>query len=430
MARLGIDLSGDSIALAEVRPAGERLRLRAYALLAPVADRSALAEVLRRAREQHRFPANAEVVAWAGEPRVSAVRAAGYAVERVILPGAALARVARLQAGLHAPPSGDVVLLVSLDETSGAMALVRDAAVLYEAPLTWSSNAAPGSADSTGTELLRRYAFLAEVTELFHAALASVQRSHDAKPSRILMCGSLPDLHSLASPLSEEFDVPVGVLDSPDGVDLRRVRGRSRDEAEATLPALQVAMVASRRWHQAHSPVRKVLRIAVPIGVAAGIGIYAAGPFESSAPPSNAGSQREPREPSHPGVATQTASPVEAQPAAPSTGSRSPSAAAEPTTGHGTEGATRAARASAPDRRGTPDVNRQNEPAPVALALSSILWSAERQLVIVEGEVLGVGDTIAGMRIVEIRQDSVILRDRAGRLRRAALGRPRPTGSD
>lgn len=431
MARLGIDLSGDSIALAEVRPAGTRLHLRGYALLAPVADRSALAEVLRRARDHHRFPVNAEVVAWAGEPRVSAVRAAGYTVERVILPGAALARVARWHHGLASPPSGEVMALVSLDETSGAMAVVRDATVLYEAPLSWSSNAAPGSADVTGTELLRRFAFLAEVTELFHAAFASVQRSHGASVSRILICGSLPDLRSLTAPLSEEFDVPVGTLDAPQRIDVRRVRGRSRDEAETALAALQIAMVASRRWHQARSPMSRVLRIAVPIGVAAGIGIYVAGPSESPVPSPPTGSQREPRGTSGSRVGASPSTPAARPASRADAPASSPRVGAEPTTGRAPEDASRhRAGVAPPARRRTTGANSTTEPAPISLSLSSILWSAQRQLVIVEGQVLGVGDTIAGMKIVEIQPDAVILRDRAGRLRRAELRRPRPTGSD
>src|SRR5512144_113217 len=141
MARLGIDLSGDSMAMADVRQAGEHLLLRGYALLEPIPDRTLLTEALRCAREEHRFPLTAEVVAWAGEPRVSAVRAAGYGIERVILPGEALARVARLRHGLDAQPTGEAFALVSLDPTSGTMAIVRDSTVLYEAPLTWSSNA-------------------------------------------------------------------------------------------------------------------------------------------------------------------------------------------------------------------------------------------------------------------------------------------------
>jgi hypothetical protein len=424
MARIGIDLSGDSIALADVRQAGARLQLRGYALLDPIPDRAALTEALRRVRDEHRFPANAEVVAWAGEPRVSAVRAAGYAIERVILPGEALARVARLHRGLAAQPSSDVIALVSLDATSGAMAVVRDATVLYEAPLTWSPNAAPGSATAKGADLLRRYAFLFEVTELLHAALGSVQRSHGAKVSRIVTCGSLPDLRSLTMPLAEEFDVEIETLDSAAELDLRRLKGHTREDAQAAVPALQIAMVASRRWHTAHSPMKQLLRIAVPIGVAAAAyGIYAVGFPDSFGP---AGTPLPSGPPGSSGSSGSSAAPGPAVPkgvAGSATEGLSGSSRAEATVGAG-----QATPADPSNRanRSTPS----NAPAPVSLSLTSILWSADRRLAIVEGQVLGVGDSIAGMKIVEIQPDRVILRDRAGRLRRAELRRPRPGGSE
>jgi len=407
--------------------------LRAYALLDPIPDRTVLTEALRRAREDYRFPANAEVVAWAGEPRVSAVRAAGYGIERVILPGEALARVARLHRGLGAQPSDEVTALVSLDETSGAMAVVRGSAVLYEAPLTWSSRAAPGSANATGSDLLRRYAFLAEVTELFHSAFAAVERAHSLKVSAILTCGSLPDLRSLTMLLAEEFDVDVETLDSAASLELRRLKGHTREEAEAALPALQIAMVASRRWHRTRSPLKKVLRIAVPIGMAAGVGyvIYAGGwtgaigpkgPTRSIGSSGSTGSRDSigsPRAPAPSGVDGSVMGGLPGAPPPPPQPSSHDLEAPGPTRSGATRGA--ASTPSSPS-------NLSTLPTPVSLSLTSILWSSDRQLVIVEGQVLGVGDRIAGMKIVEIQPDGVLLLDRAGRLRRAELRRP--TGSE
>jgi hypothetical protein len=415
MARLGIDLSGDFIAMADVRQAGTRLQLRGYALLNPIPDRTLLMEALRRAREEHRFPLTAEVVAWAGEPRVSAVRAAGYGIERVILPGEALARVARLRHGLDAQPTGEAFALVSLDPTSGTMAIVRDSTVLYEAPLTWSSNAAPGPSDAKGAVLLRRYAFLFEITELLHAAFTAARESHHVRVSKILMCGCLPDLRSLTVPLAEEFAVDVEPLDSTGALDLRRVKGHSREEAEAAIPALQLAIVASRRWHRSHSPVKRMLRIAVPLGVAAAAyGIYAGGSPGSRNPgtPGAADSSRSPRP---------TAPPVPSAPVGSVLGGL-PGAPPPPPPPR------QASRPPGPAQSEAPS-GAPSAVAPVSLSLTSILYSPDRQLAIIEGQVLGVGDTVAGMKIVEIRPDAVILRDRAGRLRRVALARPRPEDS-
>jgi hypothetical protein len=60
------------------------------------------------------------------------------------------------------------------------------------------------------------------------------------------------------------------------------------------------------------------------------------------------------------------------------------------------------------------------------LEVTSILWSADRKLAIVNGRILGVGDTIQGFEVVEVRQDAIIVRNRAGRLLRAALGAQQP----
>ncbi|MGE5813601.1 MAG: general secretion pathway protein GspB [Acidobacteriota bacterium] len=67
------------------------------------------------------------------------------------------------------------------------------------------------------------------------------------------------------------------------------------------------------------------------------------------------------------------------------------------------------------------EAENQESSSPVPLSVSSILYSPDRRLAIMEGQVLGVGDTVAGMTIVEIQPSAVILRDRAGRLRRAQL---------
>lgn len=459
MARLGIDLSGDSIALADVRQAGECLQLRGYALFDPIPDRTALMEALRRARDAQAFPLTAEVIAWAGEPRVSAVRAAGYGIERVILPGEALARVARLHGGFDTSSTGEVVALASLDPTSGSMAVVRDGGVLYEAPLTWSSSATPGSPNPKGAELLRHYAFLFELTELLHGAFALVRQSHNTRISKILTCGSLPDLRSVTMTLAQEFDVDVETLDSAEPFDLRRLKGHTREEAEGCIAALQLAIVASRRWHRtSQSPVKqilKILKIALPVGVAvAAYGLYAGGSlssfgsFGSSGPSGSSGSSSGSLRSS--GSSTSSGSPTAASPGGPGgsvTGGlpavpppssrdlRPPG----PTQSEATSGASSAAATErdAENLRNQENLrnlrnqrNLTNDPTPVSLSLSSILYSRERRLAIIEGQVLGVGDTVAGMKIVEIQPNGVILRDRAGRLRRAELRIPRPTGRE
>jgi hypothetical protein len=50
------------------------------------------------------------------------------------------------------------------------------------------------------------------------------------------------------------------------------------------------------------------------------------------------------------------------------------------------------------------------------------LYSADRQLAIIDGRIVGVGDVVRGARIVEISATAVMLRDAQGRLRRLPLG--------
>jgi hypothetical protein len=59
---------------------------------------------------------------------------------------------------------------------------------------------------------------------------------------------------------------------------------------------------------------------------------------------------------------------------------------------------------------------------PFEASLETILYSADRQLAIIDGRIVGVGDVVRGARIVEISATAVMLRDGQGRLRRLPLG--------
>jgi len=65
----------------------------------------------------------------------------------------------------------------------------------------------------------------------------------------------------------------------------------------------------------------------------------------------------------------------------------------------------------------------KHEPVlPFDASLETILYSADRQLAIIDGRIVGVGDLVKGARIVEITASAVMLRDAQGRLHRLALG--------
>jgi hypothetical protein len=55
---------------------------------------------------------------------------------------------------------------------------------------------------------------------------------------------------------------------------------------------------------------------------------------------------------------------------------------------------------------------------PFDATLGTILYSSERQLAIIDGRIVGIGDQVRDARVVEITSDSVLLRDSHQRLRR------------
>jgi hypothetical protein len=59
---------------------------------------------------------------------------------------------------------------------------------------------------------------------------------------------------------------------------------------------------------------------------------------------------------------------------------------------------------------------------PLDASLETILYSSDRQLAIVDGRIVAVGDVVKGARIIEISATAVMLRDAQGRLHRLALG--------
>ncbi len=455
--RLGIDLSSDVVALADVRePRRGRIQLRDFDVLDTGRDAASLAADLRRARKKHRFPKNAEVVAWAGDGRVQAVRDAGFVIERVVTPGEALARVERMHRGMAAPASNTA--MIALHASGGALAIVHQGEVRHETPLTWSAQTA---ASLGNPDLLRRYAFLSELTELLRGSFDAAARVTGRPVTDILTCGSLPELRSFTMPLADEFDVEVETLDSADDLDVR-VKGPTFDLALESIAALRIAIAAGRRWHGRPSAVRKVLRVAVPAGLAAGAfyalaiwGFSAASgptPLEQQArvsatsrgePAPQRAAQARPR-PAAPAPERATAqppavavarAPVSTPPPAvstppPAVSTPAPAVSPPPAVSRPASAAPAPARVapSAPppsERVATAahvePVERREPIRAAAFTVSSILWSEGRQLAIVDGQIFGVGDVIDGARIVEIQPDAVLARDRAGRLRRAQL---------
>lgn len=470
--RTGIDLSSANAALVHVREGQHGPELRGFALVDASGDLDAVAAELRQARRQYRLPRRAEVVAWPGEPRADAANRAGFAVERVISPPDALSRVARMQPTAPAPDT--VTALVALHLDCGALAIVRDGEVLHEAALTWSA-VSTGAAPLPGrSELLRRYAFLSELTEYLRAAFAALRNAHGVTVTDIKTCGSFPDLRALTMPLADEFDLEVEALDAPDALPISmgpEAAARARD----VIASLQMALAAGQRSHRSRRIGERLRRrgLWIPAAAVAGVLVLALlfWPRGGPATPPRAASRasapvtrdrgvpaRAPeREPAAVGTVATSAEPTPTPESPPP--AQKPTQAPVPSPKRATPaprprpvdtGVAPVKRlpppVAAPARPAAPgvqpprprtegaaeDLPAEGPHAPsdrfpaASLDVTSILWSADRKLAIVNGRILGVGDTIQGFEVVEVRQDAIIVRNSAGRLLRAALGAQKP----
>lgn len=62
-----------------------------------------------------------------------------------------------------------------------------------------------------------------------------------------------------------------------------------------------------------------------------------------------------------------------------------------------------------------PDVQLPETPAPDnKVRLTGILWNTDKPMVIINNHVLGIGDSVDGYLIVDIKEDNVVLKDEQG----------------
>lgn len=65
------------------------------------------------------------------------------------------------------------------------------------------------------------------------------------------------------------------------------------------------------------------------------------------------------------------------------------------------------------------------EPSEASVVLVGILWDAHRPVAVIGEELVGIGQEVAGWRMVEIRPDHVVI-ERGSRRETLALGEPLP----
>jgi hypothetical protein len=398
---------------------------------------------------------------------------AGLRVTTVVTPAAALASLARTRRTFTAP--GAIEAYVALEETATAVALVRDGVLLGACALSW------GYFESAATRQLRQRDDVARRLAGDLRAFFSNAGAPSGSVRQLLVCGGMPELRSMTVPLMEHLDLEVEALDSLLGIDAQSLPDAADDFRERA-PELRLAWAAAadrtpsinlRRRRRRPITRQTVVRAAVAAGVLVGLAIgwqmqrgaqRALVSSQQSAVGSRPASQQRVSNSVTPTPSSAVRSaPVPAVtqtaareiPAPPVTPPRSlPVVEAprlvppEPTrnelkTLH-TEPASVPLRAPSPaarvdeapaPRAVPPPVTAQangsvrprsvappEPPMPFDASLGSILYSPDRRLAIVDGRILSVGDDVKGARIVDISQNTVLLRDSQGRLRILTLG--------
>jgi len=376
--------------------------------------------------------------------------AAGIRVRTVMTPAAALSSLARLRRDSWTPDALEV--FVALEERATCIALMRAGALIASRDLEWGYVDELGS----GFELRGREDIAARLVD----AISDFGAATGGAPGdikHVCVCGGHPELRSLTAPLMEQLDLEFEPLDSLFGIDAARLP-EPVDEFRERGAELRVAWAAAAdspptinllRARNRQVSKTMLARAAVVSGVAAGLVVgwrvqsrWWSAPVPAAtarpaatvppgarsataAPPTAAskapvGVSKTPPVLVPPQPAAAQARPTIVPPVAPREEPRQPSAAVLPPV--------------APTTRETPaSLGREPErvrarPAPppeVALAfeavIGTILFSPDRKLAIIDGQVVGLGDEVRGARIIDITAGTVILRDRQGRLRRLTM---------
>jgi len=393
----------------------------------------------------------------------------GVRVKSVVTPAIALMSLSRLRHRLLA--AGMAEAYVALEQTTTAIALVRDGALIAARELPWGFQDAqgrPGPRDDVAGRL--------------SAAIRGFLDDCGAAPSavaQVCVCGGMPELRNMTLGVMEQLDIEVEPLDSLFGIDEGRLPAEDFRERAADM---RLAWAAAADWdapinflrERRRRRVKSVLtRAAIVAGVATGLGIaWQSALFlpDKPAPPAKAARPAAPPptalarpapvpvtpppaalpKPEAPAVAVPKTeapraalpppaaspaplpvTPVPARPAPVVVQPRvapPPVAAAPPSRAVVVEPPPPRVVAQKPPEpeppRRTPP--RQVQPAPEVPipfqgALGTILYGADRKLAIVDGRIIQVGDEVRGARVVEITPNSVLFRDRQGKLRRLGL---------
>jgi hypothetical protein len=402
---------------------------------------------------------------------------AGIRPRTVMTPAAALAAIARSRRAFSVPDTTEAY--VALDDTLTCVALIRNGALLAAHELAW------GFLHEDGSRRPRRRDEIAarlgdELAELFKTC------GDTRRVTQVCICGGLPELRSTTLPLMEWLDVEVEILDSLSGIDIGSLSQPADEFGErvselriAWVAAAEWTTINLLRPNRRRASQAALSRAAVVAGVAAGLGsgwsiarsdswsVAAASPAPTrpapvrtavdalarsaplplpseASPAATSGTLLASEEPMPLPLAAPDPPPIKQEPAVARfepppideirervlAAAPAPSHPEPPPIRHEPPGAVRRVARQVPTRRvqlsapqqQPPQARPASDPLPFDAALSSILFSADRQLAIIDGRVVGRGDAVRDATVVEISAGVVLLRDSQGRLRRLSTG--------
>jgi hypothetical protein len=383
---------------------------------------------------------------------------AGIRIEHVLTPAAALVSLARTRRSLVLPAQSErrrvegsesnglarpdaLEAYVALDESAGALAIIRNGLLVAATRLDW------GFVDEVGGRraVRPRQDVVSRLADdisafLYEGGLDSERIQH------VCVASGVPDLRSIAMLMMESFDVEVEPLDSLYGIQADSLP-RTETECRDLVPLLRLAWAAAaddrppldlmrpRQWAMRQ---QNLSRAAVTAGMVVGLtlGWSIQGQVNADPAPAVRSVRAKPAVPVVLSAATlpALARPVTLSPPPPSLTPFEPEVApekparpifrvmkepvverAEPVV---------ASKPQVPDNKSKIEVSR---PAPMTsqpdATVESILYSSDRRLAIVDGRIVAVGDVIDGFRIVDITPTAVVVADGRGALSQLAAGR-------
>jgi hypothetical protein len=342
---------------------------------------------LARVRRAKRFSVDAHVVSWTSdEAALRPFREAGFKIGTVISPEQALGMLA---AEWPRPQTDSATAWLALARHGAALVIVHHGDVLYSRRIHWRYK----TPTRPNEQLLQRYTLVAHLAPELQHGMAVVRERYGAEVDGAVTCGNLPDLRSLTMPLIEELNLEVEPLDTLDGLELSPAAMAQRAVDYASALRLASAVTALPPVHPPQRARWWVGAAAALVAIAGVAGWWFATQVSDVPAPARR--------------AVASVPPPSPAPTAGSPGSEPPVVPLIPRSQP-------AARSAAPAQR--------PEPLP---AVSSILIAPNRRLAILDGNIVGEGDSVGNRLIVRIDRDGVVLREPAGQEVRVGIRRPK-----